>query len=122
MTLAEIIKLLDGEVIFGNGQLDTEVNSGAAADLMSDVLYHAQPGAILLTGLINPQVVRTAEMAEIKAICFVRGKKPDAETIRLAKEKHIPLLATGLPMYEACGRLYEQGLPGRFYQGSTRNK
>jgi predicted transcriptional regulator len=113
MTLREIIKILDGEIIYGEDELDTVINAGSAADLMSDVLYQTNPGAILLTGLVNPQVVRTAEMAEIKAICFVRGKKPDNETIRLAREKQIPLLATDLPMYEACGRLYKQRLRGR---------
>src|SRR4030042_5510430 len=113
MTLAEIITILNCTVIFGNEQRDTKVNAAAAADLMSDVLYQTKSGAVLLTGLVNPQVVRTAEMAEIKAICFVRGKQPDNETIRLAKEKQIPLLATKLPMYEACGRLYKYGLRGR---------
>ena len=117
MTLAEIITILDGEVVFGKNQLNTIVNAGAAADLMSDVLYNIKPGMILLTGLVNPQVVRTAEIAEIKAICFVRGKIPDAETIRLAKERNIPLLATKLPMYEACGKLYSQGLPSRISDG-----
>jgi len=82
------------------------------ADLMSDVLAFTHAGTLLLTGLTNPQVVRTAEMAGINAIVFVRGKVPPAETIALAKEKDIPLMATRYTMYETCGRLYEAGLPG----------
>jgi predicted transcriptional regulator len=79
---------------------------------MSDVLAFAKPGSLLLTGLTNPQVVRTAEMADLRAICFVRGKKPEKETIEMAESKDIPLLVTPLPMFESCGRLYREGLPG----------
>lgn len=81
------------------------------ADLMSDVLAFTHAGTLLMTGLTNPQVVRTAEMAGIVAIVFVRGKLPPAETIALAKEKGIPLLASKYTMYETCGRLYQAGLP-----------
>ncbi len=80
------------------------------ADLMSDVLAFTHAGTLLLTGLTNPQVVRTAEMAGILAIVFVRGKLPPAETIALAQEKGIPLLASKYTMYESCGRLYQRGL------------
>ena len=82
------------------------------ADLMSDVLAFTKSDSLLLTGLTNPQVIRTAEIAEIKAVCFVRGKRPQAETVALAQEKGIPLLCASLPMYESCGRLYGSGLPG----------
>lgn len=81
------------------------------ADLMSDVLAFTHAGTLLLTGLTNPQVVRTAEMAGIKAIVFVRGKHPPRETLVLAEDKGIPLLATRYTLYEACGRLYSAGLP-----------
>ncbi len=81
------------------------------ADLMSDVLAFTHDGTLLLTGLTNPQVVRTAEMAGIRAIVFVRGKLPPPETVTLAESKGIPLLATRYTLYEACGRLYMQGLP-----------
>ncbi len=87
-----------------------EVEFGCGADLMSDVLAFTHAGTLLLTGLANPQVVRTAEMAGIKAIVFVRGKVPPPETVALAKEKGIPLLATRFTLYESCGRLYAQGL------------
>jgi hypothetical protein len=68
--------------------------------------------SLLLTGLTNPQVVRTAEMADLAAICFVRGKKPDQSTIQIAESRNIPLLTTPLPMFESCGRLWVHGLPG----------
>jgi len=77
---------------------------------MSDVLAFTHAGTLLLTGLTNPQVVRTAEMAGIGAIVFVRGKLPPAETIALAQERGIPLLASKYTMYESCGRLYQAGL------------
>jgi len=77
---------------------------------MSDVLAFTHTGTLLLTGLTNPQVIRTAEMAGIAAIVFVRGKLPPAETISLAQEKGIPLLASRYTMYETCGRLYQLGL------------
>ncbi|MFH1963901.1 MAG: DRTGG domain-containing protein [bacterium] len=82
------------------------------ADLMSDVLAFIKSDALLLTGLVNLQVIRTAEMANIKAVCFVRGKEPSNEIVELAKEKDIPLIMTNFPMYEACGRLYQKGLLG----------
>jgi len=80
------------------------------ADLMSDVLAFTHSGTLLLTGLTNPQVVRTCEMAGIKAIVFVRGKYPPPETIALAESKGIPLLSSRYTMYETCGRLYMAGL------------
>jgi len=80
------------------------------ADLMSDVLAFTHAGTLLLTGLTNPQVVRTAEMAGIEAIVFVRGKYPPPETIALAEQENIALLASRYTMYESCGRLYEAGL------------
>ena len=79
---------------------------------MSDVLIFAKPGSVLLSGLTNIQVIYTANAAGIKAICFVRGKRPFEETIELATRKRIALLSTKLPLYEACGRLYKKGLAG----------
>jgi len=112
MTLEEIKEILEAEVFIGSNNLQMEIKMGCGCDLMSDVLAFIKPGALLLTGLTNPQVVRTAEMADIKAICFVRGKKPDEETIKLAKSKNISLLGTELPMFESCGQLYRNGLMG----------
>jgi predicted transcriptional regulator len=112
MTLRELMVLLDAEVIVGETRLDIEVKAGFAADLMSDVLSFAKPGAILLTGLTNPLVVRTADTMDLIAIIFVRGKKPLNEAIELAKQKNIPLLATRYIMFETCGRLYKAGIRG----------
>jgi hypothetical protein len=88
------------------------VERARAADLMSDVLARIKPGALLLTGLTTPQSIYTAEMADVLVVCYVRGKMPQAETLRLAEERGLILLSTELPMYESCGRLYQQGLKG----------
>jgi hypothetical protein len=110
MDLETVITLLEGEIVSRQIDLQKQVTGGAAADLMSDVLAFARPDSVLLTGLIHPQVVRTAEMAGILAIAFVRGKQPPSETVALAEEIGIPLLSTRYTMYEACGRLYAAGL------------
>lgn len=102
--------IVQGELISEKADLALEVPCVCAADLMSDVLAFAEPGSILVTGLCNPQVVRTAEMADISAILFVRGKCPPPETIALAAEKDVPLVATSHPMFEICGLLYEAGM------------
>jgi len=113
MKLREILEVIEGKVISKDMDLDLdqEVKMGCGADLMSDVLAFTHEGTLLMSGLTNPQVVRTAEMADIKAIVFVRGKIPPPATIALAKEKGIPLLASKYTMFEACGRLYRAGLP-----------
>ena len=112
MILEDVRRILEAEVIVGDDLLNKDVIMACGSDLMSDVLAFAKQGALLLTGLTNPQVVRTAEMADLQAICFVRGKKPGQETIEIAKSKDIPLLKTSLPMFESCGRLHRKGLPG----------
>ncbi len=112
MTLEEARRALEAEVIVGSDVDRVEIAMACGADLMSDVLAHIKPGALLLTGLTNTQVVRTAEVANVEAICFVRGKRPQPETVALAESEGLPLLATELPMFESCGRLYVEGLPG----------
>ena len=112
MRLDEVQRILEADVVGDVNLQSTEVDMGCGADLMSDVLSFAKKDALLLTGLTNPQVVRTCEMTEVAAICFVRGKKPMAETVMLAREHGLPLLATRIPMFESCGRLYAQGLKG----------
>ena len=112
MKLKKIRDILNAKVIYGDEYLNKEINIACGCDLLSDVLAFTKPETLLLTGLINPQVVRTAEMVEISAICFVRGKIPEKATIKLAKEKKIPLLYTEIPMYESCGKLYATGLVG----------
>jgi predicted transcriptional regulator len=112
MTLAEVKQILDAEVIVGEDRLDMEVERGFAADLMSDVLAFAKEGSMLLTGLTNPLVVRTADTLDLRVIVFVRGKRPAPDAIKLAKEKNIPLLATRYILFESCGRLFAAGMGG----------
>ena len=113
MKLREIINLLQAEVLVGDNMLDyIELDHCFSADLMSDVLGRIHANGILVTGLTNPQAVRTADIADIKAVCVVRGKKPEAAAIALAKQKEIPLFTTTLTMFEACGILYQNGLKG----------
>ena len=80
--------------------------------MMSDVLAFVKDQSVLLTGLVNPQVVRTADMMDIRCIVFVRGKRPDNDIIELAQERDIALMSTGLRMFTACGLLWEKGLRG----------
>jgi len=112
MTIKKIIKILNCQVIVGEDKLDTEVMVGCGCDLMSDVLAFIKPEAMLLTGLSNLQTIRTAEMSELKVVCLVRDKQPNNDIVALAREKEIILLATSLPMFEACGKLYKSGLMG----------
>ena len=112
MTIDQVLSVLAGEVISKDVDRSAQVAMACGADLMSDVLAFTHAGTLLLTGLVNPQVVRTAEMAGIAAIVFVRGKYPPPETISLAERENIPLLASRYTMYESCGRLFSAGLPG----------
>ena len=111
MKFHEIVSIVEGTPL-SDVNLDLEIPCISAADLMSDVLTFAESGSLLLTGLCNPQVVRTVEMADIAAIVFVRGKHPPPETVALAKEKGIPLATTPHTMFEVCGRLHRAGLRG----------
>lgn len=112
MTLQEVKEILDAEVFVGHDQLGKEVKTAFGADLMSDVLAFAKTGSILLTGLTNPQIVRTSNILDIAAIIIVRGKHPLPETIKLAEELKIPLLATKFILFETAGRLYKKGIVG----------
>lgn len=112
MTLQQVKDILDAEVFIGNDQLEMEVKTAFGADLMSDVLAFAKPGSLLLTGLTNPQIIRTSDVLDIAAIILVRGKRPLPETIQLAEELRIPLLSTKFILFEAVGRLYAKGIRG----------
>ncbi len=112
MLLSEITKILEARCLVGPEDYDCEVEAACGSDLMSDVLAFINPGALLLTGLTVPQVVYTVEVADVTLICFVRGKTPPAETLRLAEARNLVLLSTHLPMFESCGRLYKAGLRG----------
>jgi hypothetical protein len=111
MNVNDLIHLIKGDLINKGADLNREVKGGCGADLMSDVLASIQPEAVLLTGLCNPQVIRTAQMADVAAIVFVRGKMPPIETIELAIEENIALITSPFGMFELCGRLYQAGLP-----------
>ena len=112
MKLSEVRDILDAEIIVGEDSLDLEVQTAFGADLMSDVLAFAKAGSLLLTGLTNTQVIRTANVLDIAAIILVRGKKPSSETITLASELKIPILATKYILFETAGRLYMKGIVG----------
>ena len=112
MTVNDVVKLLDATPLTCEDKLDAEVLSACGSDMMSDVLAFAKTKCVLLTGLCNPQVIRTAEMMDIVCIIFVRGKKPDDAMMELSRDMEIPLLATPHRMFSACGILYEQGLRG----------
>lgn len=112
MKLAQVKNVLDAEVLCGKDWLDKEVKSACGSDLMSDVLAFTNEQALLLTGLTNIQVIRTAEMSDLVGILFVRGKRPGPEVVEMAKNMGIPLLSTRKQMYEACGMLYKDGLAG----------
>jgi predicted transcriptional regulator len=112
LKLRDVKEILDAEVIAGEDKLDIEVKTAFGADLMSDVLAFAKSGSILLTGLTNDQVIRTADILDIAAIILVRGKRASANTINLAKELNIPLLSTKYILFETAGRLYEKGMVG----------
>ncbi len=110
MKLKEIKKILNADLLWGEKYLERNIDMANSSDLLSDILAFSKAGTLLLTGLVNLQVIRTAEMIEIAAICFVRGKKPDKAAVKLAISKGIPLLYTKLHMFESCGRLYKNGL------------
>ncbi len=113
MLLSEIKGVLKAEILSGESDeflSKKEIHTACGCDLMSDVLAFVKDQSLLLTGLINSQVIRTAEMMDIVAVCFVRGKNPPDEVVELAKEKEITVLTTEYPLYIACGKLYKEGL------------
>ena len=106
MNLGKVAELLHAELLTQTVDFNYTVETIQASDLMSDVLTQGHEGALLITGLVNAQAIRTADVVDLGAIVFVRGKKPSAETIEMAQHSNIPLLATKLTMFETCGRLY----------------
>jgi len=112
MRLGEIAVALEAELLVGADQLDREVLTAGASDSVSDVLYFGKPGMLLLTGLTQVAVVRTADLVELSALVFVRGKLPDEETVAAARGLGLPLLVSEHSMYDCCGRLYVRGLRG----------
>ena len=112
MKIRTILELLDARVLCGEDKLDGTVHSACGCDMMSDVLAFVKEQAVLLTGLCNPQVIRTAIMMDMRCVVFVRGKMPSADILTLAEESGIVVLASEERMYTACGKLYVNGLAG----------
>ena len=112
MKISTLKELLEADVLCGEEFLDNDVHSACGSDMMSDVLAFVKDQAVLLTGLVNLQVIRTAEMMDMLCIVFVRSKKPTPEMVEAARESGIALLATSKRMYDACGTLYSNGLTG----------
>ncbi|PKM50238.1 MAG: hypothetical protein CVV02_12165 [Firmicutes bacterium HGW-Firmicutes-7] len=112
MKIREILEYIDAEVLIGEEHMEEEIEYGWSCDLMSDVLAFVKNNVILLTGLIHPQVIRTAEMLDIKAIAFVRGKIPGEEILRMAKSRDMVVLATKHSLFTSSALLHEKGLIG----------
>ena len=110
MTVRDAMNVLGARVLVGEEHLDREARSACGSDMMSEVLAFSKDHSILLTGLCNPQVIRTAEMLDIVCLIFVRGKKPDESMLEMARERDLIVMATGHRMFSACGMLYEAGL------------
>ncbi|MCM1054645.1 MAG: DRTGG domain-containing protein [Bacteroides sp.] len=110
MTVNDVRDLLSANVLTGQTMLSREVRTACGSDMMSDVLAYIKDNAVLLTGLLDPQVITTAEMMGIVCVVFVRGKTPDSNLKQLADEMNVPVLTTNLRMFEACGILYSEGL------------
>ena len=110
MKISRIQRLLEAKLHCCENNLEKEVNSVFGCDLMSDVLAYVKDQAVLLTGLVNPQVIRTAVMMDMVCIVFVRSKTPTAEMVKLAEESGLVVMSTNMTMYTACGKLYSNGL------------
>ena len=110
MKISEIRDLLDAEVLCGEDQMDREVSSACCSDMMSDVLAYVKDQGVLLTGLCNAQVIRTANMMDMHCVIFVRSKKPTVDMIALAEECGIAVMSSRVRAYVACGKLWQAGL------------
>ena len=112
MTIREVAEIVSGEVLVGGDRLEERVDTACGSDLMSDVLAFVKEKTVLITGLINPHVIRTSEMLDITCIVFSRGKMPSEEILEMADEVGITVISSPLTTYTACGELYTHGLPG----------
>lgn len=112
MRAKDILNALDAEVLVGEEHLDDEVKGACSSDMMSDVLAFSKDHSALLTGLCNPQVIRTVEMMDIICVIFVRGKVPNDMVLDMARERNLIVMSTKQPMFVASGILYQEGLRG----------
>ncbi|WP_353894279.1 DRTGG domain-containing protein [Proteinivorax hydrogeniformans] len=110
MNLKKVSQLVGGKVIAGEEFLNREIKAAYGADLLSDVLAFTESGTLLLTGLVNSQVVRTAEMLDLCGIVVVRGKEVEGDTLKLAKECNMTIIVTDKTMFESCGILFHHGV------------
>ena len=110
LKIREVKELVSADIANGENRLDEEVYSAFGSDMMSEVLAYVQDQGVLLTGLVNEQIIRTASMMNMSCIIMVRGKLPSPEMIKMAKEENMVLLLTKLTLYEASGILYTNGL------------
>ena len=112
MKLAEIKELLHCEVLAGEEDLSVDISQVVASDGMSEILAFAKSRELMITGLTNIQSIRTADIAGVSAVIYCRGKLPDEKVIEFARQKHIPVLATKMGMFNICGVLFNKGLKG----------
>ena len=113
MKIREIQQLLNATLLCGEENLEHDVFSACCSDMMSDVLAYVKDQGVLVTGLINPQVIRTASMMDMVCIVFVRNKEPSEAMLDLARDFGLVVMRSSLRAFEACGRLYEGGLGGK---------
>ena len=109
MKVSQIADQIRATVLSG-ADMDDDIQAACGSDMMSDVLAYANGKGMLITGLVNPQVVRTAHMLDMHCIVFARGKTPTAEMVSLAADNGIAVMVTEMGMFEACGLLYGAGL------------
>ncbi len=112
MKLSEIRDLLGCELLTGEEDLGADIREVVASDGMSEILSFAKSGELMITGLINIQSIRTADIAGVSAVLYCRGKRPDRKVIEFARQKRIPVLVTPMVMFDICGILYAKGLKG----------
>jgi len=111
--LRDIVDAIGAQVLVGDKSLlEREITTASACDLMSDVLAFAKSGILLITGLTNSQVVRTAVIADLSGVIIVRGKQPETATVELARKMRVPLLGTSMHMFETCSELSKIGIIG----------
>ncbi len=120
MRLHDVVRVLDAQVLTGEERLDEEVEAACGCDLISDLLAFTKAKMLVLTGLVSPQTVRAAEMMDLAAIVFVRGKRPTPDIVAMARDAGLPVMCTSYPLYDSAGLLFEAGLPGRCARPSCR--
>ena len=119
MKIEEIVKLLDAKIHYIPEGYDIDINNAGASDLMSDVLAYVAQDILLITGLLSPQVIRTANLMDISAVVFTRGKIPTQYIIDEARKSNITVLSTSLKTFSTCGLLYQAGL--RYIEDDTNS-